>query len=392
MSQQIQLLMNKQVGGVLSKTKSKIKAEGKKKIKEKVLEQLPTKDEIKEKLISAACSVAAQEKMKKIYNKIHGLIEKLEAVLLRAKEKVDAIKAKIQKIVDKILPKIQVLCEILAIIMIVMKILVILAPALLSLCGPTVFGMVPNIPINACIDKMCRIIMKAASIIGVTDGTVKAVLKAVKKYMKIALGIIAVILGVILLINPVLAFVQKIKAFIEFLYLMYIQMCNVPDEAVMDEDGNINEALLEEEILKRDPTGVAASDEDLGLTGLAGLPGYGGLGNASGVDGNFSGLGGTGTLTNAGHTDYGLGGDDGLGGYGNTGIMATGGTYGQHTGLGNDTRPNNELHGISEKMTSLYEDLIIELRGKGKKEIVEHLTNMDFGFQTKFERKIVPIT
>ena len=31
MSQQIQLLMNKQVGGVLSKTKSKIKAEGKKK-------------------------------------------------------------------------------------------------------------------------------------------------------------------------------------------------------------------------------------------------------------------------------------------------------------------------------------------------------------------------
>lgn len=385
MSQQIQIMMNKQVGGAMSKIKSKIKSEGKKKIKEKVLEVLPSKDEIKEMLISAACSIAAQEKMKKIYNKIHGLIEKLENILLRAKEKVDAIKAKIQKIVDKILPKVQVLCEILAVIMIVMKILVILAPALLTLCGP------PMATINACIDKMCRIIMKAASLIGVTDGTVKAVLKAVKKYMKIALGIIATILGVILLINPVLAFVQKIKAFIEFLYLMYISMCVSPDPSVMDEEGNINEQLLEAEILSRDPTGVAASDEDLGRTGLAGLDGIGvpgGLGNASGVDGNQT----TGVLTGAGHTNYGLGGDDGLGGYGNTGIMATSGNYGQHQGLGNDTRPNNELHGISDKMTSLYEDLIIELKGKGKREIVEHLTNMDFGFQTKFERRIVPIT
>ena len=391
MSQKIQLLMNKQVGGVLSKTKSKIKEEGKKKIKEKVLEQLPTKDEIKEKLISAACSASAQAKMHKIYTKIHGLIEKLENILLRAKEKVDAIKAKIQKLVDKVLPKIQKLMEILAIIMIVLKILVILAPALLSLCGPTVFGVVPNIPLNACIDKMCRIIMKAASVIGVTDGTVKAVLKAVKKYMKIALGIIATILGVILLINPVLAFVQKIKAFIEFLYLMYLSMCISPDPAVMDEDGNINESLLEEEILKKavDMEVYYTDEEDLGQTGLAGIKG---LGNASGIDGLTGTETGTGVLTGAGHTNYGLGGDDGLDGYGNTGIMATSGTYGQHQGLGNETKPKNELYGISDKMTSLYEDLIIELKGKGKMEIVEHLTNMDFGFQTRFERRIVPIT
>ena len=104
--------------------------------------------------------------------------------------------------------------------------------------------------------------------------------------------------------------------------------------------------------------------------------GYG-VGDASGI-GNL----------NQG-TDYGLGGPyPGLGHFGSTGIIATGATYGQHTGLGTNTIPKNELHGITDKLTSLYEDLIIELRGKGKMEIVEHLTALDFGFQTRYERKI----
>tara|TARA_R110000851_G_scaffold110538_1_gene233350 strand:- start:13138 stop:14265 length:1128 start_codon:yes stop_codon:yes gene_type:complete len=375
--------MNKQVGGILSQAKTKIKKEGKKKIKQKVLEQLPSKDELKEKLISGACSLAAQEKMKKIYNKIHGLISKLENILLRAKEKVQAIKAKLQKIVDKVLPGIILLAEIIAILVLVMKILVALAPALLSMCGP------PMAVIGPCISQMSKMLIKAAGFIGISEGTINAVTSSIKKYMKIALTIIGAVAAVMLLINPVLLFVQKIKSFIEFLYLMYIQMCNVPDESVMDEDGNINEALLEEEILKKDPTGLALSNDDLGTTGLAGIPLLG-LGNASGVNENTNTN--TGILTGAGNTNYGLGGDDGLGGYGNTGIMATSGTYGQHTGLGNSTRPNNDLHGITKKMTSLYEDLIIELRGKGKMEIVEHLTALDFGFQTRFERKIVPIS
>ena len=46
---------------------------------------------------------------------------------------------------------------------------------------------------------------------------------------------------------------------------------------------------------------------------------------------------------------------------------------------------------IIEKLNSLYEDLIIELQGQGKMEIVEHLNALDFGFKTRFERKIVPI-
>ena len=380
-AQQIQLMMNKGVGGVMSKAKTKIKEEGKKKIKEKVLEQLPTKEELIDKLISAACSPAAMKKMEKIYNKIHGLIEKLESILLKAKSKVDAIKAKIDKVKDKVLPKIQKIMIILAAIILVLKILVILAPLLLTMCGTGPTTMPP------CIDKMCRILMKAASIIGVTGGTVDAVSSAIKKYMKIALTIIASIMAVILLINPLLAFVQRIKAFIEFLYLMYITMCTTYDTSVMDEDGNINESLLEAEILsKGEAMGFALDDDvDLGKTGLEGLEalketGYG-VGDASGI-GNL----------NQG-TDYGLGGPyPGLGHFGSTGIIATGATYGQHTGLGTNTIPKNELHGITDKLTSLYEDLIIELRGKGKMEIVEHLTALDFGFQTRYERKIVPIT
>ena len=77
-------MINKQCGGVLSQMKTKVKAEGKKQVM-KVLEKLPSKDDIKEQLISGACSIAAQNKMKKIYNKIHVLITKLENILLKPK-------------------------------------------------------------------------------------------------------------------------------------------------------------------------------------------------------------------------------------------------------------------------------------------------------------------
>ena len=85
-AEQLTIMLNKQCGGVISKAKTKVKAEGKKQVM-KVLEKLPSKDDIKEKLISGACSPKAQEKMKKIYNKIHGLISKLENILLKAQGK-----------------------------------------------------------------------------------------------------------------------------------------------------------------------------------------------------------------------------------------------------------------------------------------------------------------
>ena len=104
-TEQLVMMVNKQCGGPLGKAKTKVKAEGKKQVM-KVLEKLPSKDDIKEKLISGACSIAAQEKMKKIYNKIHGLISKLEGILEKAKGKLDALMAKINKVLNQVLPKI----------------------------------------------------------------------------------------------------------------------------------------------------------------------------------------------------------------------------------------------------------------------------------------------
>jgi len=380
-AEQLTIMLNKQCGGVISKAKTKVKAEGKKQVM-KVLEKLPSKDDIKEKLISGACSPKAQEKMKRIYNKIHGLISRLENILLKAQGKLNSIKAKIDKVINGVLPKLVKIMAILAAIILVVKIIIMVSPIILiASSGLFSSGIV--------IAKVANAIMKAQSIVSEYSGTIKSITDQLKKYLKIALKIIATIAIGIALLTGVLAFVQKIKAFIEFLYLMYLSMCNTSNTEVMDDDGNINESLLEAEILSRDPTGIDKEDiqgflaelkasGDLGASG-----GLDGLGNASGIE-HYQG------------TDYGLGDPppSGLGGYGNTGITAT--TLGHgHTGLSeastNTVKPNSELYGISDKINSIYEDLIIELQGQGKQEIIEHLNALDFGFKTRFERKIIPI-
>jgi hypothetical protein len=368
-AEQLTSILNKQCGGVISKAKTKVKAEGKKQVM-KVLEKLPSKDDIKEKLISGACSPAAQAKMKRIYNKIHGLISKLENILLKAQGKLMSIKSKIDKIVMSVLPKLQLIMVILAGIILIVKIIILVSPVILSASsGLFASGIV--------IQKIAMAILKAQSVVAEYGGTITAITDQIKKYLKIALKIIATIAAAALLITPVLLFVQKIKAFIEFLYLMYLSMCNTSDTSVMDSDGTINEQLLEEEILSRDPTGIGTEDIQGFISELQASGDLDGLGNASGVEDNTG-------------TNYGLGNPGTLGGYGGTGIMATTSGHG-HTGLGNSTRPNNELYGISDKLNSLYEDLIIELQGRGKQEIIEHLNALDFGFKTRFERKIIPI-
>jgi len=385
-AEQLTTILNQQCGGVISKAKTKVKAEGKKQVM-KVLEKLPSKDDIKEKLISGACSIAAQRKMKRIYNKIHGLISKLENILLKAQGKLQSIKAKIDKIIMSIIPKLQMIMGILAIIILVVKIIIIISPAILSaLSGLLASGIL--------IQKIAMAILKAQSTTAEYGGTITAITDQLKKYTKMALKIIATIAVAIALIQPVLAFVQKIKAFIEFLYLMYLSMCNTSDTSVMDSEGNINPEVLEAKILERDPTGLAEEDiqgfvQELIASGDLNV--YSGDSGDLG-DSNLDGLGNaSGTGNTNQQTDYGLGGEGGLGGYGNTGIISTTTGFNGHTGIGNDTRPNNELYGISEKLNSLYEDLIIELQGQGKMEIVEHLNALDFGFKTRFERKIIPI-
>ena len=201
-----------------------------------------------------------------------------------------------------------------------------------------------------------------------------------------ALKIIATVMASVLLIQPILDFVQKIMAFLEYLYLMYLSMCNNPDSSVMDADGNINEKLLEQEILKNYPTGLYP-DQDV-LSGDKGLGSGDGLGNVgTGPSGTGTGTGpgmnvGSGIGTNIGTgTGIGAGGNEGLPTYGGDGTGVNGGIVN-----------NSSLGGISEKLTAIYEDLLLELEGQGKKEIIDHLQNLDFGFKTRFERRIVPIT
>ena len=201
-TQQVSLTMNRQISGVLMKAKEKIKEEGKKMIKEKILSELPSKDEIKDKLISAACSIAAQEKMKKIYNGIHGLLEKLEAILLKAKGKLESINAKIKKITDAVLPTITIIFGILAVIITVVEIIMWVAKIGINV----LVGMLSHGGVQ---QKLAMLIIKAIGIVGEFGGMIKSGKKAAKKYLKMALKIIATVMAAVLLIQPILDFVQK---------------------------------------------------------------------------------------------------------------------------------------------------------------------------------------
>ena len=165
-------------------------------------------------------------------------------------------------------------------------------------------------------------------------------------------------------------------------------MCNTNDSSVRDADGNINESLLESEILKNDPTGTYPDPDVLsGNKGLGSGVGLGTVGTGPSKTGN------TGTGTGAGMEignglGGGLGSGTGIGAGGNEGLPGYGGTG---TGAGGGIVNNSNLGGISQKLTTIYEDLLLELQGQGKTEIIEHLQNLDFGFKTRFERKIVPI-
>ena len=65
----IRNLMNSQIDKQLYKAKKELRNQGNKQVT-KVKEKLPNKEELKEKLISNACSKKAQDKMTKIYEKL----------------------------------------------------------------------------------------------------------------------------------------------------------------------------------------------------------------------------------------------------------------------------------------------------------------------------------
>ena len=180
-AEQLTMMLNKQCGGPLAMAKTKVKEEGKKQVM-KVLEKLPSKDDIKEKLISAACSIPAQRKMKRVYNTIHGLISKLENILLRAKGKLDDLNAKINKVTQGVMPDIQTIMAILAGIILVVKIIIQITPALLALST----GLAAN---GGLINRLGAAILKAITIVGIYGSTITSIDAQIKKHVNQTLSL-----------------------------------------------------------------------------------------------------------------------------------------------------------------------------------------------------------
>tara|TARA_R110000744_G_scaffold53939_2_gene114831 strand:+ start:3317 stop:4201 length:885 start_codon:yes stop_codon:yes gene_type:complete len=246
-TKQIRNLINS-IDKTMFSTKSKLKEEKDKKII-KIKEKIPTKEEIKQKMITEACSPLAQKKVDNIYRKLHSTLSKLEKIGGNGKESMTRLLEKLNKIKDILLPKIQKILEFLKTYIIpILTIAIILAEIILNLPARYTTGGI--------IKKLSDKIEKAKSKIKEYKNLVKTILKYVPKYIIKALAIIAAIGVIILALTGMLAFIKKMKAFLEYLYLKYVKKCTIPDQTPIDAEGNINENLLEDNILDADLSGI----------------------------------------------------------------------------------------------------------------------------------------
>ena len=103
----IRNLLNNNIDKVIVRAKSEVKKESKKEIT-KLREDIPSPEDLKEKLITSACSVKAQSKIENIFNKNKSLLDKLNNRLKQSKEKLTELDNKLNKvrdIIDKIKEK-----------------------------------------------------------------------------------------------------------------------------------------------------------------------------------------------------------------------------------------------------------------------------------------------
>ena len=246
-TKQIRNLINN-IDKTMFSTKSKLKEEKDKKII-KIKEKIPTKEEIKQKMITEACSPLAQKKVDNIYRKLHNTLSKLEKIGGNGKESMTRLLEKLNKIKDILLPKIQKILEFLKTYIIpILTIAIILAEIILNLPARYTTGGI--------IKKLSDKIEKAKSKIKEYKSLVKTILKYIPKYIIKALAIIAAIGVIILALTGMLAFIKKMKAFLEYLYLKYVKKCTISDQTPIDITGNINENLLEDNILDTDMSGI----------------------------------------------------------------------------------------------------------------------------------------
>ena len=215
--QQIRNIINNQVEGQILKAKAQVKTEAKKQIL-KLKEKLPTIEDLKAQFLSMACSEAAKKKVDFLFNKLDGLLEKLQNISDKVRDKIAEIKKKLQKILEDILPKIAKVLGILALAVISAKIIVKVTPAAQAAnAGPTTSGLLAT--------KLQSAIDWAKKKITAFGNAIKAFKKKIDKIIKVVKGIITtvfLVLGIIVSLGEMIA---KARDFLLFLYLIYKSQC-----------------------------------------------------------------------------------------------------------------------------------------------------------------------
>lgn len=302
----IRNLINSQIDKQLYKAKKDLRNQGTKQV-QKVKEKLPSKDELKEKLVSDSCERKAQDKMTKIYDKLIKLLDNLKKIPQKGLDKVRNIDSKLKKIRDKIIPKIEKILEVIKNVLVPALLIVVIA-------AEVALAMSSSLAANG-------------KVIDFMGEKKRLILGKIKEYAKLTLTIIAALPAVlmaieklfsimevvIMAIQSVIAVIDKLKDFVVFLFRNYIKKCNVADQTPISNDGSVNANLLDEQL--QSSINKAAA----------------------------------GTLT------------------------AT------------DTKD------IRDKMTTLYNDLLEDLKEDGKTRIIERLIRTEDDLQTSYEVKTVPL-
>ena len=237
----IRNLMNSQIDKQLYKSKQDLRDLGDKQLN-KVKEKLPNKEELKEKFVSESCSLKAQDKITKIYEKLIKLLDNLKKIPEKGLKKIQNIDKKLKKIRDIIIPKIQAVLDFLE-KFIVPALLIVVIAAEVALAAST--ALAANGKLIDLMGEKKRLILgkikEYAKLALTIIAALPLVLKAIEKLFSIMEVAIKAIQGLI-------AMIQKLKDFVVFLYRNYIKKCNVANQSPISNDGSVNANLLDEQI------------------------------------------------------------------------------------------------------------------------------------------------
>ena len=222
-SQIIRSLINNQVDSPLSQARIKIKEEGKRKI-DTLKDKLPTVKDLQDKFTSNACSLESQEKMTKQFENMKNKINSILGAAENAIKSLNSIKEKLEKILNVILKKIESFVEIFNPILLALKIIIKIIPTVLSSIPTAVPGMTAGIPF-----RLSKLIESANEKLGEYVpllASIPLILPILKNKVNKILSPLQLIINAI---NKFISFVKEKMAFLEFLFLFYLQKCNVAD-------------------------------------------------------------------------------------------------------------------------------------------------------------------